>query len=88
MQSLNDYLKKTAGPGGVFQTEKDGATAEIARLSSRIASKNEMLAQRQQRLQAQFTAMESALARLNAQGASMMSSLGIAPSSSSSSSAG
>jgi flagellar hook-associated protein 2 len=88
MQSLNDYLKKTAGPGGVFQTEKDGATSEIARLSSRIASKNEMLAQRQQRLQAQFTAMESALARLNAQGASMMSSLGIAPSSSSSSSAG
>ncbi len=86
MQGLNDYLKKTVGPGGVFQTEKDGATSEIANLTNQIASKNEMLALRQQTLQAQFTAMESALARLNAQSASMLSSLGVAPSSSSSSS--
>ncbi len=86
MQGLNDYLRKTVGPGGVFQTEKDGATSEIANLSNQIASKNEMLALRQQTLQAQFTAMESALARLNAQSASMLSSLGIAPSGSSSAS--
>ena len=86
MQSLNDYLTKLTGPGGLFQTEQSGTQTELNSLSQQIANQNELLQQRQQSLQAQFTAMETALAQINSQGGQMLSQLGVGPSSGGSSS--
>jgi flagellar hook-associated protein 2 len=88
MQVLNDFLPKALGASGIFQTEKTESQSELTSLSNQIAAQNERLAQRQQTLQAQFTAMETALARLNSQSAGVLSGLGIAPSTASSSSSG
>ena len=77
MQSLNDYLTKLTSTGGVFQTEQSQAQSQNNDLTSQIANQNQVLAQKQTALQAQFTAMEVALAKLNSQGGSLLSSLGI-----------
>lgn len=74
--ALNDFLTRQLGTGGVFDTEHTAATQQLKSLSSQISTTNAQLTQRQQTLQQQFTAMETALAQLNAQGGSLMASLG------------
>jgi flagellar hook-associated protein 2 len=89
---LDAFLTSALGTQGVFQTESDSAQSEVQGLTNRINDMNVQLAQQQQTLQAQFTAMETALAQINAQGGSLMASMGSsmpsasAPSSSSGSS--
>ena len=83
--ALNDFITRQLGTGGVFDTEHTAATQQLKSLSSQITNTNAQLAQRQQTLQQQFTAMETALAQLNAQGSSLMAALGGTSSSSSSS---
>jgi flagellar hook-associated protein 2 len=73
---FNDFLNTALGPGGVFKTESDNTTTSEKDLNDQINNMNEMLALQQQTLQTQFTAMETALAQLQGQGASMLASLG------------
>jgi len=77
MQSLNDYLKTLTSVGGVFQNEQAQSQTTSIDLTSQIASQNALLVQKQASLQAQFTAMEVALAKINSQGGSMLASLGV-----------
>ena len=77
MQSLNDYLTKLTSVGGVFRTEQAQAQHDNIDLTAQIAAQNTLLAQKQTALQAQFTAMEVALAKINSQGSSLLSSLGV-----------
>jgi len=86
MQSLNDYLTKLTGTGGVFRTEQSQAQQSTNQISNQISNQNAVLAQKQTALQAQFTQMEVALAKLNSQGGSLLSSLGISTNNGSSSS--
>src|ERR687885_565297 len=83
--ALNDFITRQLGTGGVFDTEHTAATQQLKSLSSQITNTNAQLAQRQQTLQQQFTAMETALAQLNAQSGSLLAALGSTTSSSSSS---
>ena len=87
MQSLSDYLTKLTSTGGVFQNEKSQAQQQSTVISTQIAAQNTLLAQKQTALQAQFTAMETALAKINSQGGSLLASLGITNSNTSSSGA-
>jgi flagellar hook-associated protein 2 len=84
LSSLGDFLTTQLGKGGVFDSEHTNAASDLTDLGDQIKAQNDLLAQRQQSLQQQFTAMETALAQLNSQGTGMLSGLGIAPSSSSS----
>jgi flagellar hook-associated protein 2 len=83
---LNDYLTTQLGTGGVFDAEHTSANSELSSLSSQITNANALLAQRQQTLQQQFTAMETAMAQIQSQNGSLLSSMGISSSQSSSSS--
>lgn len=86
LSSLGDYLTTQLGKGGVFDSEHANSAAQLTSLSDQIKVQNDILAQKQQTLQQQFTAMETALAQLNSQSSSMLASLGISTSSSSKSS--
>jgi flagellar capping protein FliD len=77
-QSLNDYINQSRGPSGVFTAESRNATSAEKDLTAQIANQNLILAARKTSLQAQFTAMEVALASLQSQGAALSSSLGVA----------
>jgi len=88
MQSLNQYLTNLTTVGGVFQTEQSNAQSDGTDITNQIAVQNTLLAQKQTALQAQFTAMEVALAQINSQGGSLLSSLGINNTSNSASSNG
>ena len=70
--------------GDTTAVAKDSTTATLQGLSSRISEMNTSLSAQQSRLQKRFTAMETALAKINSQGGSLMSSLGQMSSSSSS----
>jgi flagellar hook-associated protein 2 len=76
MQSLNDYLNNVLGASGIFQTESNDAQSSLTDITDQIANQNELLDQKQQALQQQFTAMEVALSQLQAQNSSLVSSLG------------
>jgi flagellar hook-associated protein 2 len=78
LQTLNDYVNQSRGPSGIFVSESADATSTEADLTTQIANQNTILAQRKITLQAQFTAMEVALASLQSQGAALSSSLGVA----------
>ena len=81
---LNAFLNGVLGVGGLFDTESQGATSQIQDLDTRISDTNAQLAQQQQILQQQFSAMETALAQLQSQNGSMLASLGTSSNSSSS----
>jgi flagellar capping protein FliD len=78
MQTLNDYLNKALGAGGVFQAEHTDAQTDLSDIGKQIADQNALLSLKQQSLQAQFTAMEIALGQLQQQSGSLASSLGAA----------
>jgi flagellar capping protein FliD len=78
-------LTSSLGTAGLFQGETDSTNAQVRDLTQRINDMNVQLAQQQQTLQHQFTAMETALAQLNSQGSSLLASMGSASTSSSSS---
>jgi flagellar capping protein FliD len=82
---LDAYLTSSLGTAGLFQGETDSTNAQVRDLTQRINDMNVQLAQQQQTLQHQFTAMETALAQLNSQGSSLLASMGSASTSSSSS---
>jgi flagellar hook-associated protein 2 len=85
MQSLNNYLNSVLGGSGLFASESNNAQSQLRDISQRIADQNDFLAQKQQTLQAQFTAMEVALGQLQAQSSSLAGSLASLSNSSSSS---
>jgi flagellar hook-associated protein 2 len=87
-QTLNDYVNQSRGPSGVFVSESADATSTESDLTNQIANQNLILAQRKTTLQAQFTAMEVALATLQSQGAALSSSLGVATTTAAANSAG
>ena len=78
LQTLNDYVNQSRGPNGIFTAESANATSTEKDLTAQIANQNLILAARKTTLQAQFTAMEVALASLQSQGAALSSSLGVA----------
>jgi flagellar hook-associated protein 2 len=73
---LNSFLNGVLGVGGLFDTESQGATSQVQDLDSRISDTNAQLAQQQQILQQQFSAMETALAQIQSQNSSLLASLG------------
>jgi flagellar hook-associated protein 2 len=75
---LDAYLTNSLGTTGLFQSETDSTNAEARGLTQRINDMNVQLAHQQQTLQQQFTAMETALAQINSQGASLLASMGSA----------
>jgi flagellar hook-associated protein 2 len=77
LQTLNDYVNQSRGPNGIFTAESKNATSAQKDLTAQIATQNLILAARKTTLQAQFTAMEVALASLQSQGAALSSSLGV-----------
>ncbi len=88
-----ETLNVEAAPGGTLEARIEGDSTQVAELTKRIATMNEMLAVRQKTLQAEFLAMEHVVAQNQAQSswlsqqmASMLSAS--AGSSSSSSSSG
>jgi flagellar hook-associated protein 2 len=82
---LNSYLSGVLGNAGMFANEHTSSGSAIADLNTQITNMNNLLSQQQQSLQNQFTAMESALAQMQGQNASLLQSLGASSSSSSSS---
>jgi flagellar hook-associated protein 2 len=86
LSSLGDFLTTQLGKGGVFDSEHTSSASELTSLGDQIKAQNDILAQKQQTLQQQFTAMETALAQLNSQNGQLLASLGSATSSSTSSS--
>ena len=73
---LDSFLNNALGTNGAFQSESDSAQTQVQDLTNRINDMNLQLAQQQQTLQRQFTAMETALAQINSQGGSLMASMG------------
>lgn len=71
LQGVNGYLNNLLEPGGVFDTEQQGAAQQTTDINHQITDMNNRINQYQQTLQTQFTAMESALATLQQQGASL-----------------
>jgi flagellar hook-associated protein 2 len=67
-QSFQSIVDATAAPGGTLAARIDGESDEIKDLTSNIAGWDQRLALRQQTLQAQFTAMETALQQSQSQG--------------------
>lgn len=82
MQTLNSYLSGALGTNGLFATESNDAQSELRDISDQIKDQNDILAQKQATLQAQFTAMEVALSQLQSQSSSLAGSLGSLSSSS------
>jgi flagellar hook-associated protein 2 len=76
---LNDMLNRSLGTGGVFDAEANSASAQLKDLDTQIQAANGRLTKRQQTLQAQFTAMELALVKLQGQGTQLAGSLGTTP---------
>jgi flagellar hook-associated protein 2 len=76
LQNVNGYLSSLLQPGGLFDVEQQGAATQTTDINSRIQSMNDRISQYQQTLQSQFTAMETALAKLQQQGAQLGLQLG------------
>jgi flagellar hook-associated protein 2 len=75
-QTLNAYLNKaTTGASGIFGSAHTVATSTQNALTSQIADQTRLINKRQIFLQAQFTAMEVSLGKLNSQSSSLASSL-------------
>jgi flagellar hook-associated protein 2 len=92
-KSFLKIVNASAGPGGTLGARATDDGEQVSQLVSRIAAMNEMLAVRQQTLQAEFAAMEKVLSQnqaesswLNSQMASLLASQASSGSSSSSSS--
>src|SRR4029079_14903875 len=51
---LDDFLTGTLGSGGLFQSETDSTTSQLADLTKRIANMNDVLDQQQSALQKKF----------------------------------
>ena len=65
MQRISDLAAAwNQTPDGMLKSRIEGATARSKDLADRILQMNERLAKREERLKAQFTAMETALAQL------------------------
>jgi flagellar capping protein FliD len=75
MQGLNDFLNTSLAKTGLFGTETTGATNDERSLDDQITAAQSRLAQKQQNLQAKFTAMEQALAKLQNQSQSLTSQI-------------
>lgn len=81
-------VNNVALPGGTIEARLNGDSSQVGEITQRIASLNEAIAVKQKTLQEQFAAMEAAVARNQAQSASITAHLGSSESSSSSSSSG
>ena len=75
LSGLSDYLSNVLGKGGIFESEHTSANTDLKNLSDQITTANNVLTQKQQTLQDQFTAMEVALTQLQSQSSSLASSL-------------
>jgi flagellar hook-associated protein 2 len=67
-QSFQSIVDAAAGPGGTLDVRINGDGDELKDMSSSLADWDQRLALRQQTLQAQFTAMETALQQSQQQG--------------------
>jgi flagellar hook-associated protein 2 len=85
LSGLSDYLTSVLGKGGIFESQHSAANTDLKTLTDQITSANTVLAQKQQTLQDQFTAMEVALTQLQSQSSSLAGSLASLSGSSSSS---
>lgn len=67
VSTLTGDIDTLIGPGGLLPARVSGIDRQLADLSQRIAFFQDLLSQRQQFLETQFTQMELALARLRQQ---------------------
>jgi flagellar hook-associated protein 2 len=84
--SFQGLVNNVALPGGTIEARLGGDSNQVSEITQRIASMNEAIAVKQKTLEQQFAAMEAAVARNQAQSASIAAHLGSSESSSSSSS--
>lgn len=66
---MEDLVRQTTSAGGLLEMRIDGAGSELTRLRTSMEAMDQRLALREKTLRAQFTAMESALAASQSQGA-------------------
>lgn len=65
--SFEGFLAPTLGTGGTISDRLDAASAESKRLSESMTTLNARLQQREERLQAQFAALETVLSQSKSQ---------------------
>jgi len=70
-KSLQGTINAVSEAGGGLETRINGDTAQITQLSSRIASMNEVLADREKALQQTYAQLEAVIAQNTAQGAEL-----------------
>ena len=75
LQGLDQYLSQVLGSNGPIQAEEDNAGTESKDIDDQISSMNTLLDQRRQAYQAQFTALEVALSKLQSQSSQMSSAM-------------
>ncbi|GAC1313690.1 MAG: flagellar filament capping protein FliD [Chloroflexota bacterium] len=75
MTSLTQFTTPTLASGGLFDSEKTSFASQQHDLSNQITNMQNLLSMRQQSLQAQFTAMEQAMAQLQGQGSQLISAM-------------
>ncbi|HEY1834498.1 MAG TPA: flagellar filament capping protein FliD [Solirubrobacteraceae bacterium] len=66
-KSLQAVLNSASAPGGTLEAKINGDEATVTQLKSRIAHMNEVLAERQQHLVAQYAKLEGILTQNNSQ---------------------
>jgi flagellar hook-associated protein 2 len=69
MKKFNSYLVDiTTGSNGMYAAKKDRYDAAVKRLDNQISQKEPLIAKIEERIRAQFNAMELLVSSLNAQG--------------------
>jgi len=76
---LDNVLKPLTEVGGLFDGRITASASELSRLGSDLKRMDARLLRKEEYLRRQFTSLETALSRLNSQGAEMMSRLGSLP---------
>jgi flagellar hook-associated protein 2 len=73
--SFAEMVNVEAAPGGTLEARIQGDSTQVAELTSKITTMNEMLAVRQQTLQQEFAAMEAVVSQNQAQSSFLASQL-------------
>lgn len=72
---LESYLDSLVGSDGTLTTRRESGEEQIDRLAKQIATKEDLLTEKEQRLVQRFTALEVALARLQSQSSQIASQI-------------
>lgn len=76
---LTTYMDSIAGAGGAMDGRVDAANREITQIRDQISTMQTRLDAKRKQLQARFTAMETALSKMQSQGSWLSSQIGSLP---------